>query len=304
MKNIPLYLLAICLLNVDLPAQAQNLQPFFDVHVHYKWDQAEITSPQQALALLDKAGVQKAVVIGRPADMALQLYRLAPERIIPFYGPYRLGDEKLTWQFKTALIEEIRAGLRSGLYRGIGELHLIGGMAVPWRQSQVFVEILSLAREYNVPLMLHSEYSSIKPTLSICRENPKNRILLAHAGAVIKPAQIEKILQTCPNVVMDLAARDPWRYVNNPITDQTGRLLPDWKALILRYADRFMVGSDPVWPVDKGASWDEPDSGWMQLQSYINFHRQWLSYLPPDVAKKILWSNAETWFSLKGHDKK
>lgn len=304
MKNTHLYLFAIGLLSMSLVTRAQNLPPFFDVHVHYKWDQAEITSPKKALALLDKAGVQKAVVIGRPADMALQLYQLAPERIIPFYGPYRVGDEKLTWQFRTALIEEVREGLSSGLYRGIGELHLIGGMAVPWRQSQVFVEILSLAREYNVPLMVHSEYSSIKPTLSICQENPNNRFLLAHAGAVINPTQIEQILQACPNVVMDLAARDPWRYVNNPITDQTGRLLPDWKALILRYTDRFMVGSDPVWPVDKGASWDEPDSGWMQLQSYINFHRQWLSYLPPDVAKKILWSNAEDWFSVKNHNKK
>lgn len=234
MKALNCYFYALAFLGLSLSSPAQNLQPFFDVHVHYKWDQAEITSPQQALDILDKAGIQKAVVIGRPADMALQLQRLAPDRIIPIYGP----NEKLTWQFRTELIEEVRKGLSSGLYRGIGELHLIGGMAVRWQQSKVFVALLTLAREYEVPLMVHSEYSSIKPTLSICQENPNNRFILAHAGAVINPDQVEQILQACPNVVMDLAARDPWRYINNPITDQKGQLLPDWQELIL-------IGADP-----------------------------------------------------------
>lgn len=304
MKAINCYFYALAFLGLSLSSPAQNLQPFFDVHVHYKWDQAEITSPQQALDILDKAGIQKAVVIGRPADMALQLQRLAPDRIIPIYGPYHTGNEKLTWQFRTELIEEVRKGLSSGLYHGIGELHLIGGMAVRWQQSKVFVALLTLAREYEVPLMVHSEYSSIKPTLSICQENPNNRFILAHAGAVINSDQVEQILQACPNVVMDLAARDPWRYINNPITDQKGQLLPDWKELILRYADRFMVGSDPVWPVDKATSWDEADSGWMELQRFINFHRQWLSYLPEEVAKKILWENAQAWFSTNSADQK
>ncbi|MCW8928719.1 MAG: amidohydrolase [Gammaproteobacteria bacterium] len=297
MKIIYRYFSVLAFFSFSLSLPAQNLQPFFDVHVHYKWDQAEITSPQQALDILDKAGIQKAVVIGRPADMALQLQQLAPERIIPIYGPYRTGNEKLTWQFRTELIEEVRKGLSSGLYRGIGELHLIGGMAVPWKQSKVFVALLKLANEYDVPLMVHSEYSSIKPTLSICQGNPDNRFLLAHAGAVINTRQVEQILKACPNVVMDLAARDPWRYVNNPITDQKGKLLPKWQALILRYSDRFMVGSDPVWPVDKGSSWDEADSGWMELQRFINFHRTWLSFLPEEVAKKILWTNAQDFFS-------
>ncbi len=304
MKNCVLYLCAICCLSLGVSLQAGELPPLFDVHLHYKWDQAEITSPQQAIEMLDKAGVQKAVVIGRPAELALQLYRLAPERIIPFYGPYRVGGEKLSWQFRAELIEEVRAGLRSGMYRGIGELHLIGGMAVPWRSSKVFAALLALAHEYNVPLMVHTEYSSIKPTLSMCQENPHNRFLLAHAGAVISPVQVDEILAACPNVMMDLSARDPWRYVNNPIADNKGGLLPEWLEVILRNEDRFMLGSDPVWPVDKGFSWDEPDSGWTRLQDYINFHRNWVSHLPPKAAKKILWSNAENWFAQSAKRKK
>ena len=291
-----LLLLAIALMVYGQITQAQNPDPFFDVHIHYKWDQAELTSAEEALAILDKAGVKKAVVIGRPADLALQLYKLAPERVIPIFGPYRSGSEKLSWQYRTELIEEVRQGLESGLYRGIGELHLIGGMALSIKDNHVFNALLKLAHSYDVPLMVHTEYSSIQPTLDICQRYSENRFLLAHAGAVLSPGQVQKILTLCPNVMMDLAARDPWRYVNNPITDSQGRLLPQWSELITRNADRFMVGSDPVWPVDRGISWDEPDSGWQHLDRFINFHRQWLSFLPPDVSRKIIWTNAENWF--------
>jgi len=288
-------LLLVLLLITGIPALAEA--PFFDIHIHYKWDQAEITSPQAAIKILQKSGIKKAVVIGRPAELALKLQQHAPDLIIPIYGPYRLGGEKFTWQSRTALIEEVRRGLQSGLYHGIGELHLIGGLAVRWQRSKVFVALLKLAQEYNVPVMVHSEYSSTKPSLSICQGNPHNRFIFAHAGAVIRPKEVAEILDACPHVMMDLAARDPWRYVKYPITNGQGQLLPDWHELIMGYPDRFMVGSDPVWPVDKGYSWDEADSGWVELPRFIQFHRRWLAQLPIEVSEKIRWSNAEQVFA-------
>jgi hypothetical protein len=272
---------------------------FFDIHTHYRWDQAENTSPEQALAYFKQAGVKKAVVIGRPAEFALKLYTLAPDMIIPFYGPYLSGGEKFSWQFRTELIDEARQGLASGLYHGIGELHLIGGLAVNWRRGKVFPALLALAREYNVPILLHTEYSSNQPTIDICQSNPDNRILLAHAGGVLSPAQVEEILVACPNLIMDLSAREPGRYVKTQITDADGKLIPAWHEVIMRHSSRFTVGSDPVWPLDKGTSWDEADQGWTQLQRFVDFHRRWLSFLPDDVAEKIRWSNAETWLLSK-----
>jgi predicted TIM-barrel fold metal-dependent hydrolase len=285
-----------------MPALAAGDEPLplFDVHTHYKWDQTEITSPQQALAFLDAAGVKRALVIGTPANLALRLKRLAPERIVAFYGPYLIGGEKLAWQFRKALVDEVRQGLETGQYDGIGELHFIGGMATRWQRSKVFLALLALAREYDVPLMVHTEYSSIKPTISMCQANPQNRLLLAHAGAVLPPRLVGRILDACPNVTMDLAARDPWRYVRTPIADEQGRLLPDWEALVLKYPTRFMVGSDTVWPVDKGSSWDEADSGWQALHRFIDFHRRWLSFLPPKVAEAVRWRNAERLFARPG----
>lgn len=298
MRGLRLRLLASMGLLAGQALAQSSEADFFDIHTHYKWDQAEVTSPQQALAQMDKAGVRRAVVIGTPPELALELHRLAPERVVPFFGPYKLGGEKLSWQFRKSLVDEAEAAFASGQYRGIGELHLIGGMAVRWQRSKVFVKLMEIARRYDVPLMVHTEYASTKPTLSMCQENPENRFLLAHAGAVLPPAKVEEILQRCPNVTMDLAARDPWRFIATPIADEQGRLFKAWEALVLAYPDRFVVGSDTVWPVDKGSSWDEADTGWEELPRYVAFHRGWLSHLPAEVAEKIRWGNAQRLFAI------
>jgi hypothetical protein len=96
---------------------------------------------------------------------------------------------------------------------------------------------------------------------------------------------------------VELSARDPWRFVNNPITDSDGKLLPAWRNLIERYPDRFMVGSDPVWPVEQLDSWDQPDTGWQQYQRFIEFHRRWLAQLPAAMEEKIRLINARTLFA-------
>ena len=94
----------------------------------------------------------------------------------------------------------------------------------------------------------------------------------------------------------ELSARDSWRYVGFPIADEDGRLLPEWEALVLAYPERFMVGSDPVWPVDQSDRWDEPDTGWQELPRFLDFHRTWLSALPAEQANAIRWENARRFF--------
>jgi predicted TIM-barrel fold metal-dependent hydrolase len=95
---------------------------------------------------------------------------------------------------------------------------------------------------------------------------------------------------------MELAARDPWRYVGQPITGADGRLLPAWRRLVLKYADRTVIGSDPVWPVDRGSGWDEPDTGWREIDRFLDFHRRWLADLPPEAARAIRLDNARRLF--------
>jgi predicted TIM-barrel fold metal-dependent hydrolase len=266
--------------------------PVADAHLHYKWNQAEVTSPEEAVQALKDNNVRLAVITGTPAERALQLQALAPDIVVPIYGVYRRGGDWYGWQGRDGLVEEVREALASGRYHGIGELHLIGGFAARWNRSDVLKGLLDVAAEHDVPVLVHTEFSRAEPTLSICKGRPDNRLVLAHAGAALPPAEVERVLEACPNVWMDLSARDPWRFLRFPISTDDGRLRPDWEALVLRWPERFVIGSDAVWPVDRLDAWDRADTGWEHIGEFLDFHRRWASFLPPEVQRKVLLENA------------
>ncbi len=274
-------------------------QAVFDMHTHYKWSQAEVTTPEQALAFLDVENISHAVVIGKPTEYALKLKRLAPKRIVAFYGPYKDSMDWFLWQRKVNLLPKVEAALQSGDYQGIGEVHIIGGgFAKRLDSAEVLNGFLKLAHKYDVPMMIHTEFSQPNYMLDICQRHPKSKIIWAHAGAILTPKQVDTVMSQCPNVWSGMAARDPWRFINNQHTDETGKLLPEWKTLLIKYADRFMVGSDTVWPVENLDSWNEADTGWQELSRFWTFHRGWLAQLPDDVAIKIQRVNAFKLFKI------
>lgn len=265
--------------------------PFADMHTHYKWTQADVTSAAQAIAALRENETGLAVVIGLPADNALRLQELAPDIIVPFWSPYRKPGDWSTWAFDAETVERANQALKDSRYRGIGELHLIGGFA-PSAESPVISGLLDLAGEHDIPVMIHTEISTGAYMRALCSAHPGTQIIWAHAGSILPAGEVATVLDACPNLWAELAARDPWRFVNNPIVTAQGRLQPDWRDLILAHQDRVVTGSDPVWPVERMDSWDEPDTGWEQYARFVDFHRGWMSTLPPGVERKIRWDNA------------
>jgi predicted TIM-barrel fold metal-dependent hydrolase len=265
--------------------------PLADAHLHYKWSQKDVTTPTQAVAILRGNDVALAVVIGTPAEYALELMRLAPTIVIPLWSPYREPGDWSRWPYDREVLERARIALATGKYRGIGELHLIGGFAPHWR-TPVIRGLFDLAGVHDVPVLLHTEFSNAGYILQLCRAFPRVRVVWAHAGAILSPIEVAEVMEACPQLSADLSARDPWRFVNNPITDEAGNLTPEWRGLIERYPDRFMTGSDPVWPVEQLDGWNQADTGWQQYPRFIDFHRRWLKALPPALAKKIRIDNA------------
>jgi hypothetical protein len=283
--------LALLALLLSLPLLARALPPFADVHVHYKWNQEELTSAGQAIQILVENNTVLALVIGTPAALALKLQQLSPQRIIPIWSPYQAPGDWSTWAFDKTVLERARSALASGHWYGIGELHLISGFTPAW-ETPVISGLMKLAIEYDIPVLLHTEYSRTQHLDTLCRSHPGLKIIWAHAGAVLTPGQVGNVMAACPAVWTELSARDPWRYVDNPITGKDGQLLPEWRQLVERYPDRFLVGSDPVWPVERLDSWDEADSGWQQYGRFLDFHRTWLKALPPELEEKLRLTNA------------
>ena len=285
----------ICLITV---AADENPPPLADVHLHWKWNQKEITTSEQAIEILRENRVALAVVTGTPPELALELEEKAPEMVVPIYGIYRIPEEWSQWHLDPEVLERTRKALQSGLYQGIGEIHMIGGFISDWK-NPIISDLFNLAAEFDVPVMVHTEFSRANYMIGVCKAHSETRFLWAHAGSILPPSEVSRALDACSNLWVELSARDPWRHVSHQITDK-GILEPEWRKLVIDYADRFMIGSDTVWPVDHLDPWYEADSGWEKLSQFLLFHRGWLDQLPPDTANKIRLNNALEFFRIKG----
>ena len=279
---------------------AGDQAPLADVHLHWKWNQKEVTTPQQAIDILRNNQVELAVVTGTPPELALELKALAPELVVPIYGIYRIPGDWSSWYRSPGLLDRVREALSSGDYRGVGELHMIGGFISDWKHPNIS-GLFRLAAEFDVPVLVHTEFSRANYVIGFCQAHPETSFLWAHAGSILSPDEVERALRACDNLWVELSARDPWRHVARRI-DEDGRLKAEWRKLVTEYADRFMVGSDTVWPVEQLNPWDEPDTGWQELHKFLGFHRLWLNDLPEETATKIRLLNAKSLFG-RPHDR-
>jgi hypothetical protein len=56
-----------------------------------------------------------------------------------------------------------------------------------------------------------------------------------------------------------------------------------WREAFVEFPDRFMVGTDTFTP-----------ERWHYIVPHADFSRGWLGDLPPPLAERIAWRNAET----------
>ena len=66
------------------------------------------------------------------------------------------------------------------------------------------------------------------------------------------------------------------------------QLCPDWRALMLKFPDRFLIGSD-TWVNQR----------WQYYEALMQEYRSWLGDLPPAVARQVAWGNAAGLFGLQ-----
>lgn len=286
-KRLIQSILIFCLL-APLALQAQ----FFDIHIHYNWDQAEVTSVEQVLSILDKEKIDYALLASTPSALGKQLKQRS-KKIRLLFSPYLKPDGKKNWYRDPQLIEVAKQELATGLYSGIGEVHFMAGR-LPRTDNKNFLGLLQLSQQYQLPVLIHVDASDERYYTKICLQHPKNTFLLAHAGGIYKAKQIEAILSICANTWVEFSAKDPWRY--DGLTDKQGALLPDWRTLVKKYPHRFMVGTDPVWKVTRGQSWDQADDGWNHYKQLIDYHRAWLKKLPLPLRQAISYENARKLF--------
>jgi hypothetical protein len=262
--RLPLAALAWALTAALALAQAER--PIVDAHIHYSHDAWTVVPPKEAVALLRKAGLKRALVSSSDDEGTQKLLAEAPDLIVPELRPYRLRADVATWVRDEAIITYVEERLRRHTYVAIGEFHVFGAdadLAVPRR-------IVQLAKQYGLMLHAHADADAVE---RLFRHDPDARILWAHAGFE-RPERVREMLRKHKNLWADLAFR----------TDHGsgGQPPPEWRDAFLEFPDRFMVGTD-TYIAER----------WHYVPEHAAWSRAWLATLPPEVAAKIAYQNGE-----------
>jgi len=239
-----------------------------DTHLHYSQNSWQDQTPAAILLLMDQAGVRRAFVSSTPDEGTVRLFEMAPDRIVPVLRPYRQPGELSSWHQDPTVVPYLEQRLARPIYRGIGEFHLSGSDAA----SPVVRQVAELARRHGLFLHCHCDAAAAEILVGLV---PGVRVLWAHAGMSSGPAEVGRLVDASPDLLVELALRSD--------VAPGGKLDPAWQDLFVRRADRFMVGTD-TWV----------SSRWGSYIDVQNDARTWLRQLPPEVARRLATENAES----------
>lgn len=267
---------SLALLPLGLAAQERLL--LFDGHIHYSVGSPKQYPPEKAIAILDEAAIGRALLSSTPNDGTIQLHTLYPERFIAELRPYRKTRDFETWAVERAswyrdpeTVTFMEEELKRGIYRGIGEFHLDGDEA----DTPVIRKIVDIAAARGLWLHAHSDAAAVEKLFSF---NPDARIVWAHAGMSAPPEIVDRMLGRYPSLWAELSYRHD--------VAPGGRLDPAWRALFLKFPERFIYGTD---------TWIPPR--WGEVVALAEQARGWLAQLPQEVAENIAYRNAERIFT-------
>ncbi|MGJ7566535.1 amidohydrolase family protein [Variovorax sp. GB1R11] len=274
-------------------ARASYAGPLFDTHLHYNqeaWDgNTGPYPPAEALSRMQRNHVKAIVANSRPNAgtqtlAASKEARAAGVAVVPFVRLYRNRDDYSNWFRDDTIYDMVQAelarGTPSGPYRGLGEFHLYDSANA---NGPVAKKLVALAERQKLAVLAHVDDEAIDLLMANAPSKGRNlRLIWAHTGIGGAPIErVQALLERYPLLMGELSYRPG-------LTCDGGTLCPEWRALILKYPERFLVGSD-TWVNQRWSAYDEIMRG----------YRVWLGDLPPDVAQRIAWGNAAALFDLR-----
>ena len=274
-------------------AAAEYGGPLFDAHLHYNEEAfhgSEAPHPlPDVLARMQRNGVRAIIANSRPNDgtRALAespLTRKAGVTVVPFVRLYRNRADYTNWfrdESIHAMVQaELARGTAAGPYRGLGEFHLYESANAA---GPVARKLMALAEEKELVVLAHVDDVAIDLLMAATPSGgAKVRLIWAHTGIGGVPlARVEQLLARYPRLTGELSYRPG-------LTCDGGRLCADWRQLILKYPDRFVIGSD-TWINQR----------WQSYDALMKGYRTWLGELPAPVARRVAWDNAAAMFGVK-----
>lgn len=271
--------------------------PLFDAHLHYNNEACVHDTPSAAcphpladvLERMQRNGVRAILANSRPNDgtkalaSAREATRAAGVTVVPFVRLYRNRADYTNWFRDPTIADMVQAelgrGTDAGPYRGLGEFHLYDSANA---NGPVARQLMALAEDKDLAVLAHVDDDAIDLLMANTpSKGRKLRLIWAHTGiGGASAARVDALLARYPNLMGELSYRPG-------LTCGEGQLCPEWRALILKYPDRFMIGSD-TWVNQRWQSYDE----------LMKVYRTWLGGLPADVARRVAWDNGARLFGV------
>lgn len=217
--------------------------------------------------------MRRAILSSTPDDGTVTLLEGAPALVVPFLRPYRSSGDAARWTSDASVPAYLESRLSARPYRGIGEVHL----AAPEVTSPVVRRVVALAVERGIYLQVHGDDLAVEELLTL---EPRLRILWAHAGVSACPARVARQLERSAALVVELS--------NRTDVAPEGRLDASWRAVFLRFSERFLLGTD---------TWI--NGQWERYADVQRSQRAWLAQLPREVAERIAFANGERLFGSR-----
>ncbi len=267
--------------------------PLFDAHLHYNEEarngQAGPHPLRDVLARMHRNGVRAVLANSRPNDGTRALAEAgaataqAGVTVVPFVRLYRDRADYDNWFRDDTIYQMVQAelarGTPAGPYRGLGEFHLYDSANA---NGPVARQLMALADNRGLAVLAHVDDVAIDLLMANTpSKGQQTRLIWAHTGIGGAPvARVDALMARYPLLMGELSYRPG-------LTCDGGLLCPEWRALLLKYPNRFVIGSD-TWVNQRWQYYDE------LMQGY----RTWLGGLPPEVARAIGWDNAARSFGL------
>jgi predicted TIM-barrel fold metal-dependent hydrolase len=270
--------------------------PLFDAHLHYNSEacvhQASAACPYplaDVLARMQRNGVRAVLANSRPNDgtkalaAATEAAHQAGVTVVPFVRLYRDRADYEGWPTDASIVDmvntELAAGTAVGPYKGLGEFHLYQS---PNANGPTARRLMRLAEERDLVVLAHVDDDAIDLLMAhTASKGQKLRLIWAHTGIGGTPAtRVDALLAKYPGLMGELSYRPG-------LTCEGGQLCSEWRALMLKYPSRFLIGSD-TWV----------NGRWEQYDGLMQGYRVWLGGLPADVAAGIAWDNGARLFGL------
>jgi len=245
--------------------------PLFDIHLHYNAAAREQFSPQEVLAKLDEVGIDQVLVSSTDDQGTQMLLEAAPQRVISGLRPYRKAGEIKIWMYDETVIPYLEELLALHRYQVFGEFHAFEEHI----DLPVVQHSLALAKQHNLILHIHGDAGAVRKVFDFW---PQSQVIWAHAG-FDDPENVTALLKQYDGLWVDLSHRSD--------ISTWGGLSNSWREAFIEYPDRYLIGSD-TYSMER----------WDTLASFALDTRDWLSVLPPDVAERIAFRNAQRLFSL------